>query len=184
MKWITAEAKLGENSKVRGSLLGLLRQDQDTSGIPCEVANGGIELREPYFHARTLGYGWNAKIANIGVPQCEFFTDKLSSTPVVPLLCHQARKPLPGAQFPVKQDRQLRESFSQLTGFEEVGRIPRAACKLKLRARVSLKQQNAVRAKSARHLAKERSLQKLNAQDEIVAALRELDPLHIRLHQL
>jgi len=50
---IAAEAKLGENSEIRSSLLGLLRQAQDASGIPCEIANGGIELRERYFHART-----------------------------------------------------------------------------------------------------------------------------------
>src|SRR5260370_36750944 len=53
---ITAEAKFGKNSKVRASLLGLPRQAQDACGIPCEVANGGIELRQRYFHARTLGY--------------------------------------------------------------------------------------------------------------------------------
>src|SRR3981189_2052537 len=167
-----------------GSLLvGLPRQAQDASGIPCEVANGGIELRERYFHARTLGYGWNAKIAIIGAPQYNLFTDNLSSTPLFPLLCDQASDSLPGAQFPVKHHRQLRESFSELAGFEEVGRIPRAARKLKLRARVSLKQQNAIRAKSAGHPWKERSLQKLNAQDQIVAALRELRPLQVRLYQ-
>jgi hypothetical protein len=32
-------------------LLGLLRQVQDASGIPQEVADGGIKLRERYFHA-------------------------------------------------------------------------------------------------------------------------------------
>jgi len=49
LRRITAKAKLGENSKVCSSLLGLPRQAQDASGIPCEIANGGIELRERYF---------------------------------------------------------------------------------------------------------------------------------------
>src|SRR5260370_31329707 len=64
LRRIPAEAKLGKNSKVRSSLLGLPRQVQDACGIPQEVADGGIELRESYFHAGTLGYGRNPKIAN------------------------------------------------------------------------------------------------------------------------
>src|SRR6266851_5400271 len=66
LRRITAEAELGKNSKVRSSLLGLSSQVQDASGIPQEIADGGIELRERYFHAGTLGYGGNPKIANIG----------------------------------------------------------------------------------------------------------------------
>jgi hypothetical protein len=90
----------------------LPRQAQYASGIPCEVANGGIKLRERYFHARTLGYGEKPKIANIGAPFFGLLNDNLSSIPLVLLLRYQARNSLPSAQFPVKQDAQLTESLS------------------------------------------------------------------------
>jgi hypothetical protein len=32
-------------------------QAQDASGIACKIADGGIKLRERYFHARISGYG-------------------------------------------------------------------------------------------------------------------------------
>src|SRR2546430_11347241 len=39
-----------------------------------------------------------------------------------------------GTKFPMKQDTQFRKRFSEPSGFEEIGRIPRAARKLQLRA--------------------------------------------------
>jgi len=160
---ITAEAKLGKNSKVRSSLLGLSRQAHDARGIPCEVANGGIELRERYFHARALGYGWNPKIANIAASQCDSFTGNLPSPLLATLFGDQAGDSLPGAQFAVEQNTQAWECLPELADFEEVSRIPRPTRKFKLRACESLEQQNAIRAKGADHLWKERSLQKLYA---------------------
>jgi hypothetical protein len=44
----------------------LRRKAQDTSRISCEVADGRIELRERYFHARSLEYVWYSRIANCG----------------------------------------------------------------------------------------------------------------------
>ena len=96
LRWITAEAKLGKNGKVRPSLFGLFRQAQDASGIPCEVANGGIELRERYFHARTtVEYGWNPKIANSDVSRSDALTGKC------PKHAYAVSSP-PGWQFPAR----------------------------------------------------------------------------------
>ena len=61
-------------------------------------------------------------------------------------------------QFAVKQDAQLRKRLTQFARFQQVGWIPRAAGKFKLRAGESLHQQNTIGAKSPRHLWKERSL--------------------------
>ena len=116
--------------------------------------------------------------------QFDSFTGNLSSILFALLFRDQAGNSLPGSQFPAKHHTKLRKRFSELAGFEEVGRIPRATRKLQLRARVSLKQQDTFRTKSSCHLRKERSLHILNAQNQIVAALREFGPLKIRLRQL
>jgi len=96
----------------------------------------------------------------------------------------QAGDSLPSPQFAIKQDAQAGERIPELADFEEVGWIPRPARKFKLRARVSLQEQNTIGAKRARYLWKERSLQILKAKDQGVAALWKTDMLQIRLHQL
>ena len=79
----------------------------------------------------------------------------------------QAGDSLPGSQFAVKQDAQSRECFPELADFEKVSWISRPTRKFKLRARKGLEQQDTIRAKGANHLWKKRSLQKLNAQNQV-----------------
>src|SRR5580693_5273249 len=67
---IAAKAELGKYGQVGAALLRLSSQAQDARRISCEVADGGIELRERYFHARALGYGWFPKIANYASAKC------------------------------------------------------------------------------------------------------------------
>src|ERR1700676_849457 len=55
---------------MRAALLGLLRQSQNASRIPCKIADRGIELREGYFHAGTLEYGCTHQIANVRRENC------------------------------------------------------------------------------------------------------------------
>jgi hypothetical protein len=55
----------------------LRRQAQYARRIACEIANGRIELRERYFHARTQEYGWNSQNANRAVAPSAVSNDKL-----------------------------------------------------------------------------------------------------------
>ena len=64
LRKITANAEFGKYGQLGASLLGLRRKAQDASRISCKIADGGIELSESYFHAGTLEYGWNWRIAN------------------------------------------------------------------------------------------------------------------------
>jgi len=93
---------------------------------------------------------------------------------LVPFPRDQAGDSLPGAQFAVKQDTQARECIPEFADFEKVSGIPRPARKFELRASKSLKQQNTIRAKSADHLWKERSLQKLNAHNQVIGVCWEI----------
>ena len=92
----------------------------------------------------------------------------------VPFPRDQAGDSLPGSQFAVKQDAQSRECFPELADFEKVSWISRPTRKFKLRACESLDQQDTIRAKGANHLWKERSLQKLNAQNQVKRVRREM----------
>ena len=111
LRKVAAQAKLGKNGKVGASLFGLLRQAQDASRISCEIAYGGIELRERYLHARTLEYGWRTRIANSGANcPCRRSSCKLDLTLPSRLLRNQARNSLPGVQLPIKNHVQLWKS--------------------------------------------------------------------------
>src|SRR5260370_31488788 len=102
-----------------------LAQFNPTVGDFAGNANGGIELRERYFHARTpLAYGWNSQIASLGAPQSASLNATMSSTMFSPLPCDQAGKSLPGPQFAVKQDAQDRKRIPEFAGFEQLSRIP------------------------------------------------------------
>jgi hypothetical protein len=70
LREIPAKAEFRKNSEVGATLFGLRREAQDASCIPCKVANGRIELRERYFHARTLEYGCDDEIANGNPRDC------------------------------------------------------------------------------------------------------------------
>jgi hypothetical protein len=65
LRKITADTKFRKYCQLGASLLGLRRKAQDASRISCKIADGGIELSESYFHAGTLEYGWNSRIANL-----------------------------------------------------------------------------------------------------------------------
>src|SRR6266487_1768738 len=180
LRKIAAQTEFGEYCEIGAALLGLRRQAQDASRVSCKVANCWIELSERYLHARTLEYGWNSQIANGGAHS------------VVPILAsalparfpsEQAGDSLPGPQLAIKKHTELRERLAELATFEQMGRIPRAARKIKLRTRVSLKQDNAARAKCAGNLREKRPLQILNAQNQAVRTFRNLGPLEICLHQ-
>src|SRR6266481_4370135 len=146
LRKVAAQTKLGEYSEIGAALLGLRRQAQDASRVPCKVANCWIELSERYLHARTLEYGRNSQIANGGAHSvaCILALALLALFPR-----EQAGDSLPGPQLAIKKHTELRERLAELATFEQMGRIPRAARKIKLRACVSLKQENAARAKSA-----------------------------------
>src|SRR5882762_6018621 len=105
------------------------------------------------------------RLQTLAAPLFGLLDDNLSSIPLARFLRNQAGNSLPSAQLAAKQHTQLRKRFPELTGLEEVRRIPRAAGKLQLRARESLHQQDAIRPKRAHHLREQRSLQVLNAND-------------------
>jgi hypothetical protein len=137
-------------------------------------------LSERYLHARTLEYGWNSQIANGGAHRVACI---LASALLARFPREQAGDSLPGPQLAIKKHTELRERLAELATFEQMGRIPRAARKIKLRACVSLKQENAARAKSAENLRKKRPLQILHAQNQVVRTFRNLGSLEIGLHQ-
>jgi len=91
-------------------LLGLRRKAQDASRISCKVADGRIELRERYLHARALEYGWISRIANSGHDFFRLLNRNVRSIPILRFLRHQAGDSLPCSQLAIKKHAEHRET--------------------------------------------------------------------------
>src|SRR5256885_13796470 len=64
LRRVSTEAELRKYRQIRTPLLRRFRKREDASGVSCKVADGGIKLRESYFHARTSEYRLPLRDAN------------------------------------------------------------------------------------------------------------------------
>src|SRR6266850_5145103 len=79
---------------------------------------------------------------------------------------------------------ELRKRISKFAGVQKKLRIPRSPVKCKLRLRKRLKQQEAARPERPLQFRKERTLQILNAQNQLEGVFRKVQLFEVRSHQV